>query len=138
MILLDTNVIVDALDHSQAHHQWAKKQIEDAVSLEGGSISAITLAELCAGARNPTDVESEIMRLGLVVHDIPAAAALACGKAYRRYIVARRNSGGGFLPKTPLPDFFIGAHAEVMGWKLATRDQGRFENYFPKVALLTP
>jgi predicted nucleic acid-binding protein len=138
MILLDTNVIVDALDHSQAHHPWAKKQIEDAVATEGGGISVITLAELCAGARNPTDVESEVMRLGLIVHDIPAAAALACGKAYRRYTMARRNSGGGSSPKTPLPDFFIGAHAEAMGWKIATRDQGRFENYFPKVILVTP
>jgi predicted nucleic acid-binding protein len=27
MILLDTNVIVDALDKTQAHHAWSKKQI---------------------------------------------------------------------------------------------------------------
>jgi hypothetical protein len=38
----------------------------------------------------------------------------------------------------PLPDFFIGAQAEVMGWKIATRDQGRFEKYFPAVVLVTP
>jgi predicted nucleic acid-binding protein len=138
MTLLDTNVIVDALDKSQADHQWAKKQIEDAVAAEGGGISVVTLAELCAGARNPADVEPEIRRLGLTVHDVPAAAASICGKAYRRYAAARRSSGGGLSPKMPLPDFFIGAQAEVMDWKIATRDQGRFEKYFPTVVLVTP
>jgi predicted nucleic acid-binding protein len=138
VILLDTNVIVDALDKSQANHSWATKQIEDAAAAEGGGISVVTLAELCAGTRTPMDVESEIRRWGLTVHDVPAAAASICGKAYRRYVMARRNSGGGRSPKMPLPDFFIGAHAEVRGWKIATRDQARFEKYFPKVVLVTP
>jgi len=138
MILLDTNVIVDALDNTQAHHQWAKKQIEEAVATEGGGVSVVTLAELCAGARRPEDVEPEIKRLGLMVHDVPAAAAATCGKAYRRYVAARRNSRGGQSPKMPLPDFFIGAQAEVMGGTIATRDPGRFELYFPTVALIMP
>jgi len=138
MILLDTNVVVDALDKDQAHHGWSRKQIEDAVVGEGGGISAVTLAELCAGAREPENVETEIKRLGITVLDVPVAAAATCGKAYRRYVTARRNSGGTPPPKTPLPDFFIGAQAEIMGWKIATRDEGRFKKYFPKVILVTP
>ncbi len=138
MILLDTNVVVDALDTTQQHHAWSKRQIEDAVVAEGGGIGVVTLAELCAGARDPEDVEPEIKRLGLTVHDVPAGVAVLCGKAYRRYVTARRGSGGGAAPKMPLPDFFIGAQAEIMHWKIATRDQERFRKYFPKVALLTP
>ena len=138
MILLDTNVVVDALDKKQAHHAWSKKQIEDAVVAEGGGISVVTLAELCAGARNPEDVEAEVKRLGITVHDVPAAAAVICGKAYRRYVAARRDSGGSTSPKVPLPDFFIGAQAEIMGWKIATRDQERFKKYFPNLPLVTP
>jgi len=38
----------------------------------------------------------------------------------------------------PLPDFFIGAHAQIMGWQLATADEGRFQTYFPSVALMMP
>ena len=53
-------------------------------------------------------------------------------------VMARRDSGGGAAPKMPLPDFFIGAQAEVMDWKVATRDQARFEKYFPGIALVTP
>ncbi|MGB7749089.1 MAG: PIN domain-containing protein [Verrucomicrobiia bacterium] len=138
MILLDTNVIVDALDKDQVNHRWAKKQIEDTVAGEGGGVSVVTLAELCAGARNPDEVEPEIKRWGITVHDVPAAAAAVCGRAYRRYVTARRDSGGSAPPKMPLPDFFIGAQAEIMGWKIATRDQQRFKKYFPAVELITP
>jgi hypothetical protein len=38
----------------------------------------------------------------------------------------------------PLPDFFIGAHALIMGWELATADQGRFQVCFPTVKLKMP
>jgi predicted nucleic acid-binding protein len=138
MILLDTNVIVDALDQRQANHRWARKQIEDAVANEGGVISVVTLAELCAGAREPEEVEPEVRKWGVSVHDFPAAAALHCGRAFRRYVSARRQSGGGASPNIPLPDFFIGAQAEVMGWKVATRDVARFETYFPSLTLITP
>jgi hypothetical protein len=126
------------MDKTQAYHAWSKKQIEDAVITEGGGINVVTLAELCAGAHDPEDVEPEIKRLGITVHDVPAAVAVICGKAYRRYVTARRVSGGSPAPKMPLPDFFIGAQAEIMGWKIATRDQDRFKKYFPKVPLLTP
>jgi predicted nucleic acid-binding protein len=138
MILMDTNVVIDALDKTEEKHQWSRKQIEDAVAGDGGGISVVTLAELCAGVRDPADLESAIKRLGLTVHDLPAAAAAICGRAYRRYTTVRRNSGGSLPPKMPLPDFFIGAQAEVMGWKVATRDQAHFEKYFPCVELLTP
>jgi len=44
----------------------------------------------------------------------------------------------GCHPKCHCQIFFIGAQAEVMGWKIATRDRGRFEKYFPAVVLVTP
>ena len=90
------------------------------------------------GARDPEDVEPELRRLGITVHDVPAASAALCGKAYRRYVMARRASGGSRPPKMPLPDFFIGAQAQTMGWKIATHDQERFNKYFSTVVLLTP
>lgn len=138
MILFDTNVIIDARDRSEAHHSWAVRQIQEAVAGEGGGVNAVTLAELCAGSPKPEDIEPEIRKLGLEIFDVPAVASEICGAAYRRYLAARRASGGGAAPKTPLPDFFIGAHTEVMRWKLATRDAERICRYFPKVRLLRP
>lgn len=138
MILFDTNVIIDILDEDETHHRWAVKQLASAVLGEGAVVSAVTVAELCAGDRHPEEVKSDLHNWGVQITDIPAASAAVCGKAYRRYVTARRDSGGSAPPKIPLPDFFIGAHAEIMGWKIATRDQERFKRYFPKVTLVTP
>ena len=138
MILLDTNVIIDALDSHSTHQAWAEKQIVKALSGEGAAVSAVTVAELCAGDRNPQHVESDLRNWGVQILDVPAATAAICGKAYRRYALARRASGGGVAPKMPLPDFFIGAHAQMTGWKLATRDADRISQYFPSAILLTP
>jgi predicted nucleic acid-binding protein len=138
MILIDTSVMIDARDASQSHHAWAVELVGQSVSGEGAGINAVTLAELCAGSPNPEDIEPEIRKLGLEIFDLPAAVSETCGAAYRQYVLARRASGGGVAPKIPLPDFFIGAHAEIMKWKLATRDTQRISKYFPKVHLLTP
>ena len=61
-----------------------------------------------------------------------------CAKAYLKYRERRRAESGRDAPSLPLPDFFIGAHAQVMGWPLATADEGRFRTYFPSVTLRTP
>ena len=53
MILMDTNVVIDARDPAQPSHAWAVAQIERAVAGEGGGINAVTLAELCAGSPRP-------------------------------------------------------------------------------------
>jgi predicted nucleic acid-binding protein len=75
---------------------------------------------------------------GIVVLDFPAGAAAICGCAYRRYRLNRARSSGGKTSSVPLPDFFIGAHAELMSWKLATRDVERYRTYFPAVELIEP
>jgi predicted nucleic acid-binding protein len=138
MILFDTNVIIDILDEAEPQHKWALNQLASAVLGEGAVVSAVTVAELCAGDRRPEEVESDLRNWGMQIADVPGSSAATCGGAYRRYTSARRISGGSVPPKTPLPDFFIGAQAEIMGWKIATRDEGRFKKYFPKVSLVTP
>jgi hypothetical protein len=65
VILLDTNVIIDALDSGSAHHAWAAKQIVKAVSGDGAAVNAVTVAELCAGDRNPQNVESDLRNWGV-------------------------------------------------------------------------
>lgn len=138
MILIDTNVVIDALDPATRDHDWAFRQVVDAVNGEGGAINAVILAELCAGKRDPKGVANELRRFGLEVLDLPAATGPVCGTAYRSYKAARASSGGSTAPRVPLPDFFIGAHAEIMSWKVATRDTERYARYFPTVTLLTP
>jgi predicted nucleic acid-binding protein len=40
--------------------------------------------------------------------------------------------------RSPLPDFYIGAHAAVAGLALPTRDPTRYRRYFPGVEIISP
>ena len=63
---------------------------------------------------------------------LPWDAAFLAGKAFLSY----RRAGG--QKRSPLPDFYVGAHATVEGLTLVTRDPKRYRRYFPKLALLAP
>ena len=137
-MLLDTNVLLYASETGSRYHHWARQTIAEAVSTEGAAINAVCLAEICVGEDDPTTTADRIRGWGVDVLDVPAAAAEVCAAAYRRYRDRRRQQSGKGSPRTPLPDFFIGAHAELMGWTLATVDTSRIRTYFPSVRLATP
>ena len=138
MILLDTNVIIYACDPTSPSYPWARRIIGEAVIADGAGINAITLAEFCAGDPDPSSVGKRIRDWGIYTLDVPAAAATICAQAYNAYRQRRARETSSSAPSTPLPDFFIGAHAQVMGWEIATADKGRFTTYFPSVPLRTP
>lgn len=138
MILLDTNVLIYASDARSPHRTWARTSIADAVTGEGAAVNAVTLAELCVGDAEPDTVADRIRSWGVDVLDIPAAAAEVSARAYLAYRRRRKADSGKESPAVPLPDFFIGAHAEIMGWTLATADADRYKAYFPKVRLKIP
>ena len=63
---------------------------------------------------------------------IPYEAAFLAGKAFLGY---RRRGGAR---RTPLPDFYIGAHAAVAGFRAADARRRRYRTYFPKLELIAP
>lgn len=139
MILLDTMVIVYARTPQSPFHDWAVEQIASAVIAEGAGVNAVSLAELCAeDGADASAIARAVNNFGVHVLDIPAGAAKLCGEAYRSYRYKRKTESGKDAPKTPLPDFFIGAHAEMMNWQVATNDPQRFRSHFPKLKLITP
>ncbi len=70
--------------------------------------------------------------LGVARLALPWDAGFLAGKVFERY---RRR--GGAKP-SPLPDFYIGAHAAVAGLPLLTRDPARYREYFPRLTLIAP
>jgi hypothetical protein len=101
-------------------------------------ISAVSLSEICVGDADPSTAADRIRSWGVKILDVPAAAADVCAKAYLRYRKRRMSRFDTPIPTMPLPDFFIGAHAKIMRWDLATADRGRFPTYFPSVSLKMP
>ena len=138
MMLLDTNVLIYASDEQSHLCRWARRVIAEGVSGDGAAVNAVSLAEVCVGDAEPQTVANRIRRWGISVLDVPAAASEICARAYSAYRTRRKADSGKHAPPVPLPDFFIGAHAQIMGWSLATADEDRYKTYFPAVALRLP
>ena len=138
MILLDTNVLIYAFDSGSAFYRWARETIVGGVAGGGAAINAVSLAEICVGDAEPATVADRIRSWGVEILDVPVAAADVCATAYRQYRNRRLSRSDVPPPTMPLPDFFIGAHAKIMGWQLATTDRSRFRTYFPSVSLQMP
>ena len=129
-VLLDTNVIADVLYGDPLWAEWSRKQIED----HAGEllINPLIYAELCYRATSASQVDQLISGLGFRYEETPRAALYLAAQAFRAY----RQRGGS--KTSPLADFFIGAHAEVLGVPILTRDVARYRTYFPSVVLICP
>ena len=132
MVLVDTNVLLDVVSDHPHWADWSQQQLEAAALRRRLVINAVIYAELSIGFRRIEEVEAVLDRAQIEIEEIPREALFLAGKAFQRY-----KSRGG-TRSSVLPDFFIGAHAAVLGIPLLTRDARRYADYFPKLELLAP
>jgi predicted nucleic acid-binding protein len=132
MVLVDTNVVVDVWQDDAEWSSWSVAQLRAQSQVHELAINPIIYAELSLNYESIETLDARVAALKLALRDLPRAALFLAAQAFRRY----RRSGGS---KTGvLPDFFIGAHAAVLGCAILTRDAARYRSYFPTVKLLTP
>jgi predicted nucleic acid-binding protein len=130
--LVDSNVLLDIATNDAAWFDWSSQALESAANESPLAINAIIYAEVSIGFQRIEDLESAIPSSLFRRDGLPFEAAFLAGKAFLQY----RRRGGGRA--TPLPDFYIGAHAAVAGFRLLTRDPKRYQTYFPSVELIAP
>ena len=130
LILVDTNVVLDVLEDDPAWASWSAEQMSRMVGRT--VINPLIYSELSYEAGDIEEVERILVTLGLNYQELPREALFLAAKAYQSY----RLRGGART--APLPDFFIGAHAAVLGIPILTRDVGRYQTYFPDVPLIAP
>jgi predicted nucleic acid-binding protein len=138
MRLFDTSVIIDARDPASPFHIWAKEQIAEAVATEGAGANSVVVAEASVRAADSDAVPNLLESVGMTLLPLPVSAAVPAAKAFAVYLDRLRREGNTTASKMPLPDFFIGAHAQAEGLELVTRDPNRVRTYFPKVRLVVP
>ena len=132
MILVDTNVLIDVTTVDPTWFEWSRRELNAAAARDELSINVVVYAELSIRYDSIDQVDRVIENLGVILEPIPPAALFSAGKAFQRY----RAAGG--VRTGVLPDFFVGAHAEVTGAQLLTRDIRRYRTYFPEVRLIAP
>ena len=131
-ILVDSNVLLDVATEDPNWAAWSSATLEEQAEENLLAINALIYAEVSIGFERIEELEAALPRSLVERLPIPWEAAFLAGKCFLQY----RRRGG--TRHSTLPDFFIGAHASVLGIPLITRDVARYRTYFPRLRLITP
>ncbi|MGI9189115.1 MAG: type II toxin-antitoxin system VapC family toxin [Longimicrobiaceae bacterium] len=131
-ILVDSNVLLDFLDPTAEAHPRSTAALRERGGRDVFVINPLIYAEVSVNYPRQSVLDADLPPRFLGREDLPWEAAFQAAKAF----VAYRRRGGS--KTSPLPDFYIGAHAETAGYRLLTRDAARYRTYFPTVELITP
>jgi predicted nucleic acid-binding protein len=131
-ILVDSNVLLDVMTEDARWFSWSAASIERAADRFRLVVNPVIYAEVSIRYSQIEELEIALSKTMFDREAIPYEAAFLAGKSF----VAYRRRGGS--KRSPLPDFFIGAHAAVAGYQLLTRDAARYRTYFPKLDLIAP
>ena len=131
-MFVDANVLIDIFGRDEVWYEWSLAKLQECSASADLIINHIVYAELASAFVASEELDKRIEILKLEIIDLPKEAAFLAGKAFAQY----RKSGGA--KTNVLSDFFIGAHAQVMGVPILTRDVRRYRSYFPDVPLVAP
>ena len=130
--LVDTNIWIDCMDPASPWHIWAVDQLQACSERAPLHVNLVIYTELLVPEPAVEALDALLDVYETQRSALPwSCAALAAG-AFRQY---RRNGG---LRHTPLPDFFIGAHAAVANLSVLTRDPTPYRRHFARLALVCP
>lgn len=132
VVLVDSNVLLDVLTEDPRWYGWSAAALEEQAEDVVLAINPIIYAEVSIRFGRIEDVEDALPQTFFQRAALPWEAAFLAGKCFVKY---RR---GGGTRRSPLPDFYIGAHAAVRGWTLLSRDAARYRGYFPRLRLIAP
>jgi predicted nucleic acid-binding protein len=130
--LVDSNVLFDFLSEDEEWNDWSGAMLSEAAHRGAVVINPLIYAELGIRYTRIEDLDEALPADYFMRAPLPWEAAFLAGKCYERY----RRRGG--TRRSPLPDFYIGAHAAVTGMTLLTRDARRYRAYFPKLRIIAP
>ncbi len=131
-ILVDSNIILDIVTEDPNWFDWSANKLTEYAEKTKLNINPIIYAEVSIGFQKIEELEAILPIKFFHRLDLPWESAFLAGKCFVKY----RQQGG--TKKSPLPDFYIGAHAAIMDMMLLTRDVNRYRTYFPSLELIVP
>jgi predicted nucleic acid-binding protein len=131
-VLVDANVLLDILTEDAEWKEWSSARLAECANSGLLHINPIIYAEVSVGFERIEELEDSLPHSYFRREALPWEAAFLAGKCFVRY---RRDGGSR---RSPIPDFYIGAHAVVRRMTLLTRDPSRYRSYFPRLRLIAP
>jgi predicted nucleic acid-binding protein len=131
-VLVDADVLLDVMTEDAHWLAWSARAIERAGDCYRLVINPVVYAEVSIRYSRIEDLDDALPKAMFDREALPSEAAFLAGKTFLAY----RRRGGS--KRSPLPNFFIGAHAAIAGYQLLTRDAARYRSYFPKLSLIAP
>ncbi|HKR77178.1 MAG TPA: type II toxin-antitoxin system VapC family toxin [Rhodanobacter sp.] len=129
-VLVDTNVLLDVLTDDPQWYDWSAAQLDACAGRVELCINPIIYAEVSVGFTRIEDLDAALPADAFTRLELPWEAGFLAGKAFLQYRHAKGSRS------SPLPDFYIGAHAAIEGMTLLTRDAKRYRTYYPKLELI--
>ena len=130
--LVDSSVLLDVLTDDVTWGEWSRRALATASDEGRLVINPIIYAEVSTGFDTIEYLDEAVPANNFEREPLPYEAGFLAGKAFLSY----RQRGG--VRRSPLPDFYIGAHAAVRGYRLLTRDAKRYRTSFPTLELFAP
>ena len=131
-VLVDSNVLLDVLTEDARWAGWSSEALAEQGDRDLLAINPVIYSEVSIGFARIEELEAALPPQTFHRLALPWEAAFLAGKSFLAY---RRRGGAR---SSPLPDFYIGAHAAVAGLRLLTRDARRYRTYFPRIELVAP
>ena len=128
--LVDTNVLLDVITRDKAWASWSEAALRNAAEHSTLTINPIIFAEVSMKFARIEDADAALVDFAR--EPLPYEAGFLTGKAYLAY----RKRGG--TKRSPMPDFYVGAHAVIGSMTLLTRDAARYRTYFPALNIIAP
>lgn len=125
-------MLLDILTEDPEWSAWSGEALAACAERSALAINPLIYAEVSIRFERIEDLEGVLPEEDFVRLPLPWEAAFLAGKCFVRY---RRRRG---RRRSPLPDFYIGAHAAVAGLVLLTRDATRYRTYFPGLEIVAP
>lgn len=131
-MLVDSNILIDVATRNEVWGRWSTEALAQLAEHVPLVINPIVYAEMSAGYAKIEDLNLALPPSLYQREPLPWDAAFLAGKCFLTY----KRRGG--QRRSPLPDFYIGAHAAIRGYALLTRDAARYRTYFPRLKIIAP
>ena len=131
-VLVDSNVLLDVATNDPDWGDWSARALAEVAEHTTLIINPIIYAEVSIGYSTIEALDASLPATLYQREPLPWEAGFLAGKSFLRY----RRRGGSRT--SPLPDFYIGAHAAIGRLALLTRDPARYRTYFPRLEILAP